>query len=39
MKPERGGRPASERRTKGVRAVKVVFLVQEMAKELMLVDL
>lgn len=39
MKPVRGGSPAKDRRINGAVAVKLGFLVQEMAKELIVVDL
>jgi len=39
MKPVRGGRPPSERRTRGASDVRIGALVQEVASVLMLVDL
>lgn len=39
IKPVNGGRPPSERRTRGVRAVSVGAFDQEVAKALRLVDL
>lgn len=39
MNPERGGRPPKESRRRGVRAVSMGVLVQEVARALMLVAL
>lgn len=39
MNPVSGGRPPSDRRTKGVRAVRAGALAQEVASMLILVDL
>lgn len=39
MKPVRGGKPPSERSTKGVKAVSAGALVEEMASALMFVAL
>lgn len=39
MKPVRGGRPPSDRRIRGVRAVRAGALAQDVARELMLVAL
>lgn len=38
IKPVRGGRPPSDRRMRGVRAVSVGVLAQERARVLMLVE-
>lgn len=39
IKPESGGRPPKDRRIRGVMAVRAGVLAQEVARELMFVDL